>query len=67
MHECNIYNIIFLVLQVFQRLQKFNICMSHQVTSILISAIGADFDAEVHKWKHDGQSELEQTSELEVK
>ncbi|SMN12584.1 hypothetical protein SPBRAN_96 [uncultured Candidatus Thioglobus sp.] len=40
--------------------------MSHQVTSTLVTAIGADFDEEVHKWKHDGQSELEQTSESDV-
>ena len=40
--------------------------MSHQVTSTLITAIGSDFDFEVHQWKHDGQSELEQSCESDV-
>ena len=55
-----------MLLQVFQRLQKLNICMSHQVTSSLVTAVGTDFDANVYQWKLDGLYELEQAGESEV-
>lgn len=53
-------------MQVFQRLQKLNLCMSHQVTSTLITSIGSEYDKEVHQWKDAALSELESTSESEV-
>lgn len=55
------------VIQVFQRLQKLNLCMSHQVTSTLISTIGKDYDAKVHQWKQDVLVEVDSTVEAEVK
>lgn len=54
-------------LQVFQRLQRLNLCMSHQLTSKLITTIGRGFDAKVYQWKHALLSEVEATTDSDVK
>ena len=40
-----------LTLQVFQRLQKLNICMSHQASVTLVNKLGSDYDAKVIEWR----------------
>lgn len=44
-------------IQVYNRLQKINICMSHQTVVRLIDQLGMDHDTDVKEW----QSQLEQT------
>ena len=38
-------------MKVFQRLQKLNLCVSHQVLTSIVSAAGKDFDKKVHQWR----------------
>lgn len=38
-------------MQVFQRLQRLNICISHQVTATLVNILGSDHDAKVFQRK----------------
>ena len=40
-----------LFIQVFERLQKLNICMSYRTTIRLVNALGMDYDAVVCKWR----------------
>lgn len=45
------YNFLHFHFQVFNRLQKLNICMSHQTTIKLVDMLGSDFDSKVHQWR----------------
>ena len=38
-------------MQVYERLQKLNICLSHQMTVKLVNILGHDFDEKVLWWK----------------
>ena len=44
---------ILFIKQVFQRLQKLNICMSHQSTITLVKQLGSNHDAKVVEWRDD--------------
>ena len=46
-------NVLFTLhfVQVFNRLQKLNVCMSHQTTVKLVEMLGSDFDTRVHYWR----------------
>ena len=39
------------MLQVYERLQKLGLCLSHASTINLIDKLGVDFDITVRKWK----------------
>ena len=45
--------------QVFERLQKLNICMSHQVTVSLLNTVGLGYDTRVFQWRDSLLSNLE--------
>ena len=38
-------------MQVFQRLQKAGVCVSHSTTIKLVKHLGDDFDCDVKLWK----------------
>ena len=42
-----------ILMQVYTRLHKLGICMSHKSTVRLLDKLGEGHDAEVHKWKED--------------
>ena len=46
-------NVLFTLhfVQVINRLQKLNVCMSHQTTVKLVEMLGSDFDTRVHYWR----------------
>ena len=56
-----LYNIIYT--QVFQRL-RLNVCMSHQVTSGLVDALGRDHDAKALQWRKKLLAELKTKREV---
>ena len=45
--------------QVFQRLQKLNLCLSHETTVKLVKMLGESFDSEVLEWRDALTSALE--------
>ena len=53
-----------LIMQVFQRLQKLNICMSHQVTTTLVNTLGTNHDMAVLKWRDSLVESLGRSSEV---
>ncbi|XP_065892721.1 uncharacterized protein [Dysidea avara] len=54
--------------QVFQRLQRLNLCLSHQVTVTLVKSLGEDFDNQVLKWRKattlEDQQEVDAIAEM---
>ena len=56
----------FNLLQVYQRLQKLNLCMSHQMTSSLITLVGSEHDKDVQQWRNTILTELDLISEFQV-
>ena len=60
MHSNELKNRI--TLQVFQHLQKLNICMSHQGTTTLVNILGFDHDAKVITWGESLCEELGNTA-----
>lgn len=57
---------MFIVPQVYSRLQKLNLVMSHQVTIRLVTKLGMEHDGKVKEWRDVLTSSL-QTADTEVK
>ena len=57
-------NITVYYAQVFQRLQRLNVCMSHQVTSGLVDALGRDHDVKALQWREKLLAELNTNREV---
>ena len=38
-------------IQVFERLQKLNVCVCHRTTVRLVNLLGSDYDAKVYQWR----------------
>lgn len=45
-------------LQVYQRLQKIGLCMSHFSTIKLVDSLGEDFDMTVKEWKQVAENKM---------
>ena len=45
-------------IQVFERLQKLHLCLSHKATIAYMTLLGIEHDAEVHEWKKNIEAEM---------
>lgn len=44
---------LLIIIQVYTRLQKLRLCLSHKATLSFIETLGIDFDKDVISWKND--------------
>ena len=51
-------------MQAFQRLQKLNLCVSHQILTSIISAAGTKFDEKVCQWRNSLHGNLQREVEV---
>jgi len=51
-------------MQVFQRLQKLNLCVSHQILTSIINTAGTNFDEKVCQWRSSLHGELQKVVEV---
>ena len=53
-----------IIQQVFQRLQRLNLCLSHQMIVTQVKLLGEDFDNQVLKWRNASAMTLEDQREV---
>lgn len=46
-------------LQVFERLQKLHLCLSHKATIAYMTSLGIGHDSEVHEWKRNIEAAMQ--------